>query len=395
MSKRIEYLDIARGIGILLVVLGHNDLGTLSPLLHKTIYSFHVPLFFFLSGYFINISISFVDYFNRRFHSVLKPYLFTILLIYFTSVSFEKMGFQAAIIRIVKSFYGSILYIGWDQLWFLPNLFVVSLYAFLFLRMVSKLQNRWFTWGILLATLAVSALFLHTFYPFSISVFGKEYELFGLPFGLDMVLLSGFFFILGNEVRQVTAEGTFDSIFLLIGSGVGLVLLNIFFPYRTDIAIRIFESLPVSTAEALLGILFILALSRQIELHTGRLAALFRYFGNISLIILLFHVPVQEFWGEKVLMVTNNFPLSILIGFIMGVLGPILIHELFIRFNPVASYWFGRKAEERGQKELPVNSNHASHSVNSIQSKQSETPAPDREASAGVADRKSEIVNRK
>jgi fucose 4-O-acetylase-like acetyltransferase len=384
MSKRIEYLDIARGIGILLVVLGHNDLGTLSPLLHKTIYSFHVPLFFFLSGYFINISLSFLDYFKKRFHSILKPYVFTILLIYFTSVSFEKMGFQAAIVRIVKSLYGSILYIGWDQLWFLPNLFVVSLYAFICLRMTSKLQNRWIRWGILLATLAVSALFLQVFYPFSLSVFGRDYELFGLPFGLDMVLLSGFFFILGNEVRQVTAEGTFDSIFLLTGSGIGLVLLNIFFPYRTDIAIRIYESILVSTAEAILGIVFILALARQIELHTGRLAALFRYFGNISLIILLFHVPVQEFWGEKVLVVTNSFLLYILVGFIMGVLVPVLIHELFIRYNPVASYWFGRKADEPRQKELPVNSGHASRSVNIKQSEQPET-----------ANHKSEVVNRK
>jgi hypothetical protein len=29
----------------------------------------------------------------------------------------------------------------------------------------------------------------------------------------------------------------------------------------------------------------------------------------------------------------------------MGVIGPILIYEIFIRFNPVASWWFGRTAE--------------------------------------------------
>src|SRR6266545_108761 len=104
MSKRIEYLDIARGIGILLVVLGHNDLGAISPFAHQVTYSFHIPLFFFLSGYFINTSISFPDYFKKRFHSVLKPYLFTIFLIYFGAVSFEKMSFQTAIARIVKSF---------------------------------------------------------------------------------------------------------------------------------------------------------------------------------------------------------------------------------------------------------------------------------------------------
>ena len=354
MSKRIEYLDIARGIGILLVVLGHNDFEAISLFIHQVIYSFHIPLFFFLSGYFINTSISFFEFFKKRFNSLLKPYLFTIFLIYFVSVSFEKMGFSMAIVRIVKSLYGTGHYIDWVQLWFLPQLFVASLYAFIFITLVSRLRNRWITWGILLATLAISVPFLDAFYPFSISIFGKEYELYGLPFGLDLVFLSGFFFILGNEVRQVTTEKTFDNIFILIGTGLGLVALNYLFTYEIDFNIRQYESFLVNTTEAILGILFILALSRQIDLHTTRLASIFKYLGNISLIILLFHVPVQAFWAEKVMNVTNNFPLSIFVGFIMGVLGPILIYEIFIRFNPVASFWFGRNPEMPVKKEPEV-----------------------------------------
>lgn len=355
MAKRIEYMDIARGIGILLVVLGHNDFEAISVFVHQVIYSFHIPLFFFLSGYFINISIPFFDFVKKRFNSLLKPYFFIIFLIYFTSVSFEKMGFNMAITRIVKALYGTGHYIDWVQLWFLPELFVVSLYAFLFITLVSKLHmenspRRWVAWGILLATLAFSLPFLKTFYPFTISILGKEYELYGLPFGLDLVFLSGFFFILGNEVRQLTSEQTFDNLFILLGTGLGLLVLNYLFPYEIDFNIRQYESFLVNTAEAMLGILFILALSRQIELHSIRLAAVFKYLGNISLIILLFHVPVQAFWAEKVMNVTDNFPLSILVGFIMGVLGPVLIYELFIRFNPVASFWFGRKAEGPVQK---------------------------------------------
>ncbi|HSL45970.1 MAG TPA: acyltransferase family protein [Anaerolineales bacterium] len=354
MSQRIGFFDIARGIGILLVVLGHNDFGAFSPFFHQLIYSFHVPLFFFLSGYFINTSIPFIDYFKKRFHSILKPYLFTILLIYFVSVSFEKMGFQTAIVRIVKSLYGSVTYISWDQLWFLPNLFVVGLYAFAFIRLVGRLHNRWIRWSILIGTLAISFPVMHAFFPFSISLLGKEYELFGLPFSLDLIFLSGFFFLLGNETRQVVSERAFDNIFLLIGTGSGLLALNYLFPYTTDIAIRVYESFLVNTAEAILGILFVIALSRQIELRSHGLTSLFKYVGNISLIILLFHVPIQEFWGEKIRATTNNFPLSIWVGFIMGVLGPILIYEMFIRFNPVASYWFGRKAESAERKELPA-----------------------------------------
>ncbi len=47
-AGRIVWLDAARGIGILLIIVGHIIPMTL-PFSHF-IYSFHVPLFFFLSG---------------------------------------------------------------------------------------------------------------------------------------------------------------------------------------------------------------------------------------------------------------------------------------------------------------------------------------------------------
>ena len=51
-TKRLDWIDIAKGIGIILVVLGH----TLVPQVRETgfagflwifIYNFHMPLFFF------------------------------------------------------------------------------------------------------------------------------------------------------------------------------------------------------------------------------------------------------------------------------------------------------------------------------------------------------------
>jgi polysaccharide biosynthesis protein PslL len=345
MSKRIEYIDIARGIGILLVVLGHNDFGYISPFVYKAIYSFHMPLFFFLSGYFLNTSIPFFDFFKKRFHSLLKPYLFTIFLIYFTSVSFEGMSFRTAIQRITKSLYGAGHYIDWVQLWFLPHLFVVSLYAFLFFAIFRKWNNRYVRWVALVATLGISSLFLQDFYPFNFSVFGKHYELFGLPFSLDLVLLSGFFFILGSEIKQIASEKTFENIYLLIGTGIVMILMNLFLAPVIDFNTRLYESYFINTVEAIVGILFVLALSRQIELRTQKPAALFKYFGQASLFILLFHVPIQDYWGQKINTLTGNLQFSIWMGFFIGVTGSVLIYELFVKANPVASWWFGRKME--------------------------------------------------
>lgn len=41
-------IDIMKGIGICAVIAGHTFLNTI----HNLIYSFHMPLFFILSGYF-------------------------------------------------------------------------------------------------------------------------------------------------------------------------------------------------------------------------------------------------------------------------------------------------------------------------------------------------------
>ena len=46
-KRRLNYLDYAKGIGILLVVLGHIYNNSVK----LWIYSFHMPLFFIISGY--------------------------------------------------------------------------------------------------------------------------------------------------------------------------------------------------------------------------------------------------------------------------------------------------------------------------------------------------------
>jgi polysaccharide biosynthesis protein PslL len=61
MPQRIVHIDIAKGIGILLVVLAHNGLQAYAPFLHQFIYAFHMPLFFFLSGMFFKPEIGFLE----------------------------------------------------------------------------------------------------------------------------------------------------------------------------------------------------------------------------------------------------------------------------------------------------------------------------------------------
>jgi fucose 4-O-acetylase-like acetyltransferase len=342
-SQRIASIDVARGIGILLVALAHADVSLFSPYLHKFIYAFHMPLFFFLSGYFFDPDTPFWSLLKKRFNSVLKPYFVTIFLIYIVSLSFTNMRFATAFGRILKSIYGTGYYIDWVQLWFLPCLFVTSLFAFLFYRVVLiRINNRYVRWLVLLGVQALAVTFLDMFYPLSISLLGKEYELYGLPFSLDIVLLSGFFYILGSEIRQISSEKSFGNLWILLVTGAGLILLTLLFPQRSDFNTRVFESFPINTAEAILGILFALAVSKQIDLRTIRLASALKYIGQASLFILIFHVPVQEFWMPKIFLVTNLQAFSILSAFVISILICLGIYRIFFEKNPVALFWYGR-----------------------------------------------------
>jgi fucose 4-O-acetylase-like acetyltransferase len=343
--SRISYIDIAKGIGIILVVMGHNDFSLISPFLFKLIYSFHMPVFFFMSGIFFKPDMSFLTLLRRRFDSVLRPYIFIILLIFFATLSFTKVDFANSTSRLVKALYGNGHYLDWVQLWFLPHLFVISLFAFLFFQIVRRLGLPWLKWVLLVTVQVVGVLSISAFWPFTINFFGRQLTLFGLPFSLDLVLISGFFFILGYELFQNFPVTLFKKPQVCIILGLSLSALVWFFPATIDFNIREFDSLFLNTLEALLGIAFILSLALQIE-RIARLASIFEYIGQASLIILLFQVPIQAFWSDKVLALTDNFPTAYWIGFVAGVLGPLAINALFIRPNPIVGRWFGQKVYE-------------------------------------------------
>lgn len=75
--KRIEWIDTAKGIGILLVVIGHIKL---TPFIHNWIYQFHMPLFFFLSGILFKKNEPWKQCVIKKIIHLLLPYPFFLIL---------------------------------------------------------------------------------------------------------------------------------------------------------------------------------------------------------------------------------------------------------------------------------------------------------------------------
>lgn len=142
-KKHYEEIDICRGMGIILVVLGHalKQTGETNPffdVLLSVIYSFHMPLFFFLSG-FVSLKILYfreggerLDYIKNRAFRLLIPY-FTVGILYLplkyvlSRYAVKPYDFSSS----WKLFFGENPN---TALWFLYVLFLVSLVCVLLLR---------------------------------------------------------------------------------------------------------------------------------------------------------------------------------------------------------------------------------------------------------------------
>lgn len=72
-QARIDYIDIFRALGIIFMIMGHIGFGSIFD---KCIHAFHMPMFFFISGWFYRKKdISLLQQIGRKAKTLLIPYL--------------------------------------------------------------------------------------------------------------------------------------------------------------------------------------------------------------------------------------------------------------------------------------------------------------------------------
>lgn len=154
--KRNNTLDMLKGIGIFLVVLGHATF--VNNKIITYIFSFHLPLFFIVSGILMrladdkktlentssDVSLNFFDSFkvfvSKKLRTIIVPYcIFSIFytVIDFISVYLKQISFNDLKINAVCT----LSFAGSGPLWFLPTLFVSEVILFLIVG-VSRIKNN-------------------------------------------------------------------------------------------------------------------------------------------------------------------------------------------------------------------------------------------------------------
>lgn len=256
---RIEFVDVAKGIAIFCVMLSHFFY---CGLLHKLLFAFEIPLFFFLSGFFLSRTKPIAEVVRRRFLQLIVPF---ILVTAFVAGARTYLTHADDVCSVfLTAFSGHYNFrTGVGPYWFLPALFFSSaisavlirtrrgfLYSLcLFLAGSWVIPRVYVPWNVALACACVVYVYL--------GAYCRHNGILDRPFANDRVYLAAF------------------AAFWLYGAGAYDITLSV--PTSPDLLLV-----------ALSAILVVCKVSRWI-VRFRMISAIWQWLGRHSLLILTFH----------------------------------------------------------------------------------------------------------
>lgn len=312
LNNKNNNISIAKGLGITLMVMGHC--GVPAPF-DKLIYQFHMPLFFFCSGYFIkNITCkdSLFSFYYKRFKSIyIKFLLWSILFLllhnvfYHINIYNDIATFQGqhSYLYTLSDFVHKSIKIAFsmnehEQLvrsfWFLKQLFLASLIVSSVIFIINKsTRNHHKSIGILVFFFLLSTI--------------SKYLNWSLPaiWDISLVSMSCTFYMAGYVFRAYNVLEHLDrtrySLICVIISLTGLFTL----PWTNMLEYTTKTIIPFYIV-AFSGIVFIINLSRTIEKSGSR--KMLYYLGQNTMVIFALHMLCFKI-GNLIKLSVYNMPL--------------------------------------------------------------------------------------
>jgi len=119
-NDHLDSIDIAKGIGILLVISGH--MLPVQSNFRNVIYTFHMPLFFILSGFVTNSKYGFMEILNSQKKMLATYFTYSTIIIVFDLVVkvfiLREMNYR----QIIWEFYQTFSLYGVNVLWFISTI---------------------------------------------------------------------------------------------------------------------------------------------------------------------------------------------------------------------------------------------------------------------------------
>jgi fucose 4-O-acetylase-like acetyltransferase len=317
-GRRNDTVDVAKGLGIFLVVLGHNAMfRTTLHVWYEAVYLFHVPLFFFLSGVtFKPASLQTIA--SKRLRTLLVPYFAMSLVSVAAAVVAE--GPLAAGHVAVGVLYGTGHTLRFTPLWFLPCLFVVTLAATAAVQLArpgcadpadARTPRILAALGIASAVLGLGVISSGRFAtpPFQ----DEQGRPLGLPWSLDLAPVALGVFIAGMLCARSRIVWQHRHPLLLVAVPVLVLAFLASRHISVDLNYRRVTDPLAAVIGMATGIALVIGASALI-VRGRRLVRPIAHLGSASLVVLIFHGPLQRRVLEWLGSWSLPQPLAIVLG---------------------------------------------------------------------------------
>ena len=312
---RVRYIDVAKGIAIICIILGH--LGNSE--INRVVFTFHVPIFYFITGYFVSCKRSLKEFAANSARTLLVPYYITcvVMIILGTVKGFRAGDAGAAAVRwIFASLYAAgdsytepftIPAIG--AIWFLWAAF----WGKCFLRL-SLEYNKW------VRLVMVIALFLAGYYSRAVI---------WAPLSIQAGTCALLFMYMGNLLRKVIPYlKQFDPEVKMF-SAVAAAVIWISF-------IRNFQSFWLVHCDIGRGVIdifgsvcacyIIMLISQQIDKRIPAAGGFLSFFGKYSMMVLCIHIiELNLFPWQRLMTFAANMGATESIQLIVLIIGKLVL----------------------------------------------------------------------
>ncbi|MDD6572470.1 MAG: acyltransferase [Thermoflexaceae bacterium] len=340
MGKRFDYVDIARGLGIMLVIMGHIEYAYV-PFCG----SVHIPLFFILSGYLYDMerpcTASYGETVRKRVKRLLIPYFVYNLILYakyllklvLTHEFTMELGLKGLLGFVYSSslFYKNVpaennlegFVFGNGPLWFLTAMAVASVFFYIIIYYVLKHRFD-------VRKIAVSSLILCVV-SWMLCRFLPVY----LPWSFEMALLGCVFMLIGLCMRRYNIVKILQKhVWIPLVCLVVFALLH-HFNGPANMAVQDYgKSMLVYLMLGTLGSVMVIFISLILEKVTVIRCAV-SYVGQNTLIILAFHMTIISVMVSVLGKIGFNWLLDwggfFAIRFFVGLFGCLILNEILTR----------------------------------------------------------------
>lgn len=279
-GKRIEYIDVARALGMIAIIIGRVGFSTW-PVAVRIMFSFHLPIFFIISGLLAR-KYPWRELIKKRLKSLIVPYLITsaviialVFVLRHTGANFWGAPVHSTWSWVLSALYGSgynyefgIQPIG--AIWFLLAMFFASL----FLNLIIDKKYRFIYAG--LAMLAAYMIAPH----------------FWAPWSILSAIAGTFYMLIGVKMKEIGLNRLMKWPIVLGSFIVWLCVLLISIKTSDYFSIvRLsFSILPLDIVAAIAGSFCVLVVAKLIEKYLRPVANVLKPFGEYSLIVLCVHL---------------------------------------------------------------------------------------------------------